>query len=106
MRYYLVAVNGQGFTAKASSARVAAGKVLRRFTDKQLEAAVVSIRAGLRIKYAYRYRAEVPCEPEGAWKTEFVSAPVSKQQAQMGLVGFRVAHPEYRVVRIRRVEVQ
>lgn len=106
MRIYLVAINGQGYVpVKASRASVAVHRFLDHYSDAELDGAKLSIRRGMTIKYAYRVVADVPCEPAGASKRDFVSGPMSKAEAQIAVQTLRATRPELRFQRLQRVEV-
>ena len=107
MRTYKIAVDGQMYETKASRAAVAVHRVLDKFTDSQLDGVTITVRRGEAIKYAYRLVADIPCEPAGSAKRDFVSEPIlGKENAYTRLAAVRAGYPQYQRVNIRRVEVK
>ena len=109
MRNYVITVamgsNRHARITKASRASVAVHRTLDKYTDSQLDGAVIYIQRGVTLDYGYRYIADIPCEPAGSTKREFVSPVMQKLEAINGLAAFTDAHPTYRFVSIIRVEV-
>lgn len=105
MRIYRVAVNGQSYYAKASRASVAVHRALDNFTDGQLDGATVTITRGELLKYAYRVVADVPCEPKGSHKRDFVSEPMKIKEIPDAIRMIKDTNPEYKFLGYKRVEL-
>jgi hypothetical protein len=106
MRLYHVAVNKQPFIQKASRAAVAVHRVMDRFSEPELDGATITVRQGELIKYAYRVIADVPCDPPGSHKRDFVSLEMSKTDVQRACKTIREARPELKNVWYVQVEVK
>ena len=103
---YSVAVNGNLIKVKASKASVAVKRALDRFKESDLECAHIKIGIGRKIDYLYRCIADVPCEgPIGSRKRDFVSGPMSEDEARKTVEVLRATRPELKLINYRRVEV-
>jgi hypothetical protein len=107
MRVYLVSINGRNYEkVRASRAAVAVHRAMDRYREGDLDGATITIRRGEKIKYGYRIVADVPCEPAGSTKRDFVSETFGERSASVThLHEMRLAHPEYVRLAVRRVEV-
>jgi hypothetical protein len=106
MRNYTITINDKDvYVAKASRASVAVHRVLEKFTDGQLDYTTVYIRRGSPVKYAYRIVAEVPCEPAGSTKRDFVSGNIQLRDIPDAMRLVVAEHPEYKFVGYKRVEL-
>jgi hypothetical protein len=99
MRQYTVTVGTEAFAIKASSARVAIGRALRRFPEATICTGNIRVTRGKELENLYQVVGDVPCAPEGCMQKKVLSSGLTRERADKVLEEIQVEHPEYKFVR-------